>query len=175
MAGPDDFKWAHAFVRRWEKGDHRPTLADPNPTRDGITQRFYDALVRKYGYPVSSVFLLTKETIDSIYERVIWRDAHGPDLPRLVAACHYDCSVNMSRPRATRILQRALGITADGLWGPETQYAAVSAKQHEAVKRMCGWRECEYTELVAYNKRLAPNLPGWLNRVRALREYLGVG
>lgn len=174
MAGPDDFKWALAFTLRWEGGDHKPTLADPNPTRQGITQRFYDALVKKHGYRASSVFDLTSSDIARIYE-LIWRSSHGPDLPRLVACANFDTNVNMSRPRATRILQRALGITADGLWGPETQYAAVSAKQHEAVKRMCGWRECEYTELVAFDKRLAPNLSGWLNRVHALREYLGVG
>jgi lysozyme family protein len=174
MASPEDFKWALKFTLKWEGGDHRPTLADPNPTSRGVTQRFYNLLVKSQGFRPSSVFDLTSAEIASIYER-IWISSHAPSLPRLVATANFDANVNMSRPRATRILQRALGTRADGLWGPETAYAASSGKPHETVKRMCGWREEEYTELVAFNPKLKVFLQGWLNRVKGLREYLGVG
>ena len=173
MANDKDFDWALRFSLRWEGGDHHPTLADPNPTRKGITQRFYDAVAKKYGWRQSSVFDLTDPEIAACY-RLIWEQSKAIRMPRLVACVHFDCSVNMSGSRANRVLQRALGVTADGVLGPRSFAAIDKAKPHELAKRQLTWRGCEYFDLVEANPRLKPNYQGWINRVNDLRRYVGV-
>lgn len=173
MATDNDYQWALTFTLRWEGGDHHPTLADPNPTRKGITQRFYNALARKYGWRRVSVFDLTDDEIGACY-KTIWVQSKAVLMPRLVACVHFDCSVNMSGPRANRVLQRALGVTADGVLGPRSLTQAGSQKSHEVARRAITWRQCEYHDLVEANPRLQPNLPGWLNRCKDLRTHVGV-
>lgn len=173
MASDKDFAWALAFTLKWEGGDHHPTLADPNPTRSGITQRFYNAVAKKYGWRAASVFDLTDPEIASCY-RIIWEESKAIRMPRLVACVHFDCSVNMSGPRANRVLQRALGVPADGVLGRMSFAAIAKAKELDVARRQLTWRSCEYADLVENNPRLKPNYQGWLNRVKALKEYVGV-
>lgn len=173
MANDRDFEWALRFTLKWEGGDHHPTLADPNPTRKGITQRYYDAVARKYGWRKSSVFDLTDPEIAACY-RLIWEQSKAIRMPRLVACVHFDCSVNMSGSRANRVLQRALGVTADGVLGPRSFAAIDKAKPHELAKRQIHWREEEYKDLVEMRPILRTFITGWLNRTKSLKEYVGV-
>lgn len=173
MATENDYQWALAFTMKWEKGIHRPTLADVNPTKDGITQRFYDALTLHKGLPAKSVYDLTPEEIAACY-RTIWVGCKADKMPRLVACVHFDCSVNMSGPRANRVLQRALGVVADGLIGPKTLVQAGSQKPLDVARRQLQWRCAEYGDLVEAKPSLAPNLKGWINRCNDLRRYVGV-
>ena len=172
MANDKDFDWALRFSLRWEGGDHHPTLADPNPTRKGITQRFYDAVAKKYGWRQSSVFDLTDPEIAMCY-RLIWEQSKAIQMPRLLACVHFDCSVNMSGPRANRVLQRALGVMADGVIGPRTLEAAQKALAPEVAKRQIHWREEEYKDLVEMRPILRTFITGWLNRTKSLKEYVG--
>lgn len=174
MASDADFRWILAFTLRWEGGDHHPTLADPNPTRAGITQRFWNALGRR-GYAWwhnASVYDLTPNDIANCYQ-IIWTQSKAVLMPRLVAAVHFDCSVNMSGPRANRVLQRAAGVVADGVVGPKT-LEALTKKPEELARRAIGWRETEYRDIVEHNARLKPNLQGWINRCSDLRRYINV-
>lgn len=158
---------------RWEKGIHHPTLADVNPTKDGITQRFYDAVAKQNGWRRVSVFDLTDPEIAMCY-RLIWEQSKAIQMPRLLACVHFDCSVNMSGPRANRVLQRALGVMADGVIGPRTLEAAQKALAPEVAKRQIHWRRTEYSDLVAMKPILRTFLDGWINRTNALGRYIGV-
>lgn len=173
MASDKDFEWALRFTLKWEGGDHHPTLADPNPTSRGLTQRYYDAVAKRYGWRQASVFDLTDPEIAMCY-RIIWEQSKAIQMPRLLACVHFDCSVNMSGPRANRVLQRALGVVADGVIGPRTLAATQKGLAPEVAKRQIHWRETEYSDLVVMNPRLRPNIDGWLNRTKDLRRYVGV-
>lgn len=169
-----DFRWVYeGFTSKWEAGDHRPTLADPNPTHNGVTQRFYDAVARKYSFARKSVFDLTNEELAGIFN-LIWVQSKADKMPRLVAAAHFDTSVNFSGPRANSILQMAVGARADGLIGQETLTLVGSKNPHETARRLVGFRESTHRERVAAVPVLSVFLQGWLNRCKALREFLGV-
>lgn len=172
MSGADLFAWALAFTMRWERGIHRPSPSDPNPTKDGITQRYYDAVAKQQGWPAKSVYDLTDGEITRIYA-LLWEQAQCPALPRLLACAHFDASVNMSRPRAVRCLQFGVGATPDGLLGDRTIARAWQVPTQEAVRRAIGAREAEYRKIALDYPAKAPNLDGWLHRTSHLRAYLG--
>jgi lysozyme family protein len=174
VATDSDFLWIYRFTARWERGDHHPTLADPNPTHDGVTQRTWDALAKAYGWRQCSVFDLTPAEVIGVF-RVIWTQSKALQLPRLLAGAHFDFSVNTSGPRANQTLQRAIGgVDVDGVIGPQTLAAALSKPSIEVTRRYMGFREQEYRELAENKPHLKPNLKGWLNRCTDLREYLGL-
>lgn len=175
MASDADFTWIYGgFTARWEAGDHHPTLWDENPTHNGVTQRTWDALAPLHGWRVASVFDLSDNEVAQVY-RVIWTQSHAVDLARVLAGAHFDFSVNTSGPRANQTLQRAIGgIDVDGVIGPQTLTMAGVGNPTVMAKRYMGLRELEYHELVEANTALAPDLPGWLNRCTALRNYLGL-
>lgn len=174
MADPSTFLWIYRFTHRWERGDHHPTLADPNPTHDGVTQRTWDALAQAHGWRQCSVFDLTDDEVTQVF-KVIWDQCKAPGLPRIVAAAHFDFSVNTSGPRANQTLQRAIGgVEVDGVIGPQTLAAANTKPPFDVAKRYMGFREAEYKALAEEHPNLAPNLKGWLNRCTDLRDYLGL-
>lgn len=49
-----------------------------------------------------------------------WGAIHGDDLPAFLQLPMLDACVNQGATGATKCLQRALGIDADGIWGPQT-------------------------------------------------------
>jgi lysozyme family protein len=92
-------------------------------TMCGIIQTEYDKYRVSEGLPIQSVELITRAEGDAIYRMNYWE----PFCPRLqngLDLSFFDTSVNMGPEEATRILQVALGIADDGVWGPQTSGAA---------------------------------------------------
>jgi len=59
------------------------------------------------------------------YRNHYWDVIRGNDLPHSIAVMTFDSAVNEGTPRAILHLQRALGVPADGIVGPETIAAAI--------------------------------------------------
>lgn len=168
----DAFAQAYAFIRLWEGGDSKPRPGDPNPTRKGITQAFYDGLPDA-AFPPKSVFDLTDAEVEAVY-RWLWADSGADRLPDLVAIAHFDAAVNLGKTQATKQLQRAVSIEPDGLLGPATRSAAHVQPPRETVVRMLGQRIRFYRQLAERQPDKARFLQGWTNRVLALQKLLGL-
>jgi lysozyme family protein len=57
-----------------------------------------------------------------IYYSSYWLP-HCPALANGLDLCYFDSAVNEGGTQATRILQVAIGVGADGVWGPQTDAA----------------------------------------------------
>ena len=91
-------------------------------TMCGITQREYDHYRKSRGLPVQDVRKIGAAEGEDIYDKSYWL----PDCPLLPAGldlCLFDAAVNEGPLQAIKILQAALGIAADGEWGPRTDAA----------------------------------------------------
>jgi lysozyme family protein len=91
-------------------------------TMCGIIQREYDIYRKSKGLPLQDVRHLTRDEGADIYYNSYWL----PECPRLPSGLDmqfFDEAVNAGPGAATLILQRALGITADRAWGPQTDAA----------------------------------------------------
>jgi lysozyme family protein len=110
-----------APVRGFSNDAHDPGGA----TEEGIIQREYNADRSEWGLPLQSVRLISFDEMRTIYYLKYWL----PHCPKLYSGMNlefFNMSVNGGPARATKNLQKVLGITADGIWGPATD-AAVAA------------------------------------------------
>jgi len=86
-------------------------------TNFGISQR---------AYPHVDIRGLTAESATEIYRRDYWPSAHGDELPWPLCLFVFDHAVNAGPGAAIKLLQRELGVAADGVWGPGTRNALAS-------------------------------------------------
>ena len=113
--------------------------------------------------------LITDPEVAEIYKDMYWRAVRGSELPPKLGISVFDWAVNTGPDRAIKHLQQCLGVKADGIIGPVT---LGKAWENEAKVLVCylAKREAFYRRL-GTGKR-AVFLKGWLNRLKALREFL---
>lgn len=137
------------------------------PTHRGITLQ----TLREWRYPgvatQEDLRQLTEEEARRIYRR-IYVEAPGYaetiQNPRLLALV-VDYAVHSGPGRATKALQRALGVTDDGILGARTAAALARAQDDPAVyRRLLADRLKHLVRLVLDDATQRPFLDGWINR-----------
>jgi len=77
----------------------------------------------------------------------------------------FETAVNLGIKQTVKLIQRTLGLTADGILGPKTLSAINSVNSEEFIKDFTLTRIAFYTALTNRNpKRYAIYLRGWINR-----------
>ena len=104
---------------------------------------------------------LTPELVTPLYKQRYWDACKCDDLPRGVDYAVFDAAVNMGPGRAAKLLQAALGVTADGAIGRATIAAATAADPVELLEAFSLGKEAFYQSLPTF----ATFGKGWLNRV----------
>lgn len=93
----------------------------------GVTKR----VAREYGYN-GSMRQLPKATAQAIADKLYWQAVQGDKLDKMIAWQLVDAAYNHGNRQAVKFLQKAVGVTADGIIGPKT-LAAVAAKDKNDV------------------------------------------
>jgi lysozyme family protein len=114
-------------------------------TRFGVTE----AVARQAGYS-GDMRALPVELAKRIYLESYWRPVRADDLPPGVRYIVFDGAVNSGAAQSALWLQRALGVTADGVIGPKTLSAAY-AKDAQQLK----------TAILAQRLRFMTSLKNW--------------
>lgn len=155
------FDLAVAFVLRDEiEGGYVNDPRDPGgETNFGISKR---------SYPKLNIAQLTRDEAIAIYKRDFWDTVSGDDLPIEVATCVFDCAINQGVGVAKMLLQKALGVTADGIIGPVTLKAATEADAFDLVVEFLSWRLRRY----AFTGNAATYMRGWSKRVLLLQSFV---
>jgi lysozyme family protein len=109
---------------------------------------------------------LTPELVAPLYKANYWDACKCDDLPRGVDYVVFDSAVNMGAFRAAKILQAALGVTADGIIGRATIAAATAADPVELLEAFSLGKEAFYQSLPTF----ATFGKGWLNRVAHVQD-----
>jgi lysozyme family protein len=156
-----NFDTAFALLLGHE-GDFSDHAADPGgKTRFGITE----AVARQAGY-TGDMRALPVDLAKRIYLDSYWRPVRADDLPPGVRYIVFDGAVNSGPAQSALWLQRALGVTADGVIGPRT-LAAAYAKDAQQLK----------TAILAQRLRFMTSLTnwpafsrGWARRIADLME-----
>lgn len=120
----------------------------------------------KYGisaasYPALDIKNLTLEEAEAIYKRDYWQKYKIDYLPEHVRLHFFDVCVNSGYSRAVKILQRAAGIAADGVFGADTK---------ANLPRVTVWgyaqeRVAFYVNHAQLNPGKIKFLKGWIIRV----------
>ena len=109
---------------------------------------------------------LTPELVTPLYKARYWDACHCSDLVRGVDYAVFDCAVNMGPGRAAKLLQAALGVTADGSIGRATIAAATAADPAELLEAFSQGKEEFYKSLSTFQTFGK----GWLNRVAHVQD-----
>ena len=109
---------------------------------------------------------LTPELVTPLYKARYWDACKCDDLPRGVDYAVFDSAVNMGSSRAAKLLQTALGVTADGSIGRATIAAAAAADPAELLEAFSLGKEAFYQSLPTFTTFGK----GWLNRVAHVQD-----
>lgn len=111
--------------------------------------------------------------VEQFYQERYWNELRCGAMPWPLDLAAFDAAVNHGVAAATFMLQRAIGVEADGRFGPHTLIAATSARP-DAVARLLLERRALYFRLAA--KRGNHFLAGWLARLVELsaEAFLGM-
>jgi len=104
-------------------------------TNVGVTKRVYDEWLKKKSMTSKSIKDITQDEICQIYYDLYWKPAHCHETPMPIDLIMFDGSVNSGIGGQMKVLQKAIGVTADGGWGPKTKQALFDSidKQNEKV------------------------------------------
>ena len=129
-------------------------------TMCGIIQSEYDDFRVNEGLPTQPVVDISEAEGWLIYEDNYWEPKCSGLSPGLDLS-YFDTCVNCGPTGATKVLQAALGVAVDGIWGPITQAAVDAiADVPAAIRAFTGAREAYYRGLANF----VYFGHGWINR-----------
>lgn len=171
------FEEAHAFTARWEGGAVEHPADPGGVTNHGISLRFlrgqHDGDIDGDGdIDADDVRALTPDDAARFMRREFWDSLRLDDLGPLSAAVLYDTAVNMGPDCARRLVQKALGLRQDGVWGPVTWAALRVCDDRKTALAVCHLRRARYHELTEGRPELRVFLRGWLRRVDSLEKSI---
>ncbi|GGD30650.1 glycoside hydrolase family 108 protein [Aureimonas glaciei] len=123
------------------EGGYANHPADPGgATMKGVTQRVYDAYRDRHGMERKAVRGISAAEIAAIY-RTQYADKIAFDkLPTGIDYVVFDGAANSGPAQSVKWLQRALGVTADGIIGNVTLSAAAKAPAAMLIDNICEQR-----------------------------------
>lgn len=172
MAGRDRFNAAYRFVRSVEGGYVNHPKDAGRATKWGVTQATYDTWRRRQGLEPQDVRRLGEGEVWQLYYGMVWGPAGCEALPLTVAVVQFDAATHHGPNRAIKLLQRAVGETEDGVFGPRTRAAVAAVFSRDLTRAMFRVRRRFLLGLVARKPSQIVFLVGWWNRLRRLRRYV---
>jgi len=133
-------------------------------TNLGVTQRAWEAWLGRVSNE-KEMRALTPEIVKPFYKRKYWDAVRGDEIPNGgISYILFDFAVNAGVGRSIKTLQTAIGVPADGGFGPITMMALNKYKPKELIEVFTKEKITFYTGL--HNPTYEQ---GWLNRVGQVR------
>lgn len=144
-------------------------------TGRGISAGIMAAAIRLGYLPAgTTAYTITPEQAAVVYRELFWKPFRCDLIPAPADLVHFDGAVQ-HRPKVVwRILQVALGVNADGMFGDQTRYAlrTHASVGHQLALQMIDARRRFYLDIVAENATQKTFLKGWLNRMNHLQRLV---
>ena len=132
-------------------------------TMCGVTQREYDVWRKSQGEPTQDVRKITRGEALLLEHQSYWLP-HCGLLPNGLDLQHFDTSLNEGPHAALLVLQDALNVQADGVWGPLTASAVTQANIVALVQRYTLARHAAYARIVSSHPGDAKFEKDWFRR-----------
>jgi lysozyme family protein len=155
----ENFEKSLALVLKHEGGFVNDPMDSGGMTNLGVTKAVWEAYV---GHPVSEADMraLTPATVAPMYKAKYWNACKCDDLPTGLDYAIFDFAINAGVGRSVKILQTAVGVTADGAIGAITFAKVAEHNAEELLQKFSDAKTAFYKTL--NNPRFEK---GWLNRV----------
>lgn len=141
-----------------DTGNHLPDGREGS-TMWGCTQYNYEQYV---GHPLTHEDMkkLTPNDVKPLYKKNYWDAVHGDDLPGGIDYAAFDFAINAGPSASRKLIQKALGVNADGVFGPVTLASIHAADEKELLQKFTDAKSLFYINL---NNPIY--IKGWLKRV----------
>lgn len=170
----EHFDEALAILERLEGGWSDHPADRGGATNRGVTQLTYDRWRAAHGLSPRSVRELTDAERRALYLGDYWQPSAAGYLVRRLALAQFDAAVHHGPTRAIRLLQEALGVPVDGVYGPITASAAAQVINERAtLTRMLDYRRGLMRAICAADPAQYVFFDGWMNRIDRLQEAIG--
>jgi lysozyme family protein len=160
--------WQKSFELMLEsEGGFSNHPSDPGGmTNLGVTKATWESWV---GREVDEAEMrgLTADKVEPLYKERYWDAVRGDELPTGLDYLMFDFAVNAGAVRAIKLLQTAVGVRADGGFGPITMAAVQSIDPVTLVERFSAEKVVFYRGLITF----ATFGNGWLNRVADVKQH----
>ncbi len=167
----DNFARCFAFTLAAE-GSYSDNPADPGNWTGGAvghgTLRGTKFGISAAAYPALDIAQLAQADAEAIYRRDYWAALEGDALPLPLALVGFDAAVGSGPRRAIMWLQQAVNAGADGVLGPATLAALISADAPSAAREALA-RRLDYTARLPVWQSFGL---GWARRLIALAAAL---
>ena len=142
--------------------------ADPGgATMKGITLSVYREWKRNPHISKEELRVIPDEEVYNLYKELYWNKVQGDYLPAGVDYAVFDSAVNMGVGRAAKLIQEAVGVTADGVLGPASVSAIQKTDPKELIEKFSQLKENFYRSLGTF-----PTFGvGWLRRVAEVKTF----
>lgn len=137
-------------------------------TMCGIIQREYDHFRHAAGEPLRDVRQITRDEGEDIYYGY-WMP-YCDTLPAGLDLSFFDMAVNGGPHEATILLQRALNISADGSFGPQTENAIAALKTPDDVAKAIHAFAAERENAYRHMRGFPYFGQGWLRRTWTIQS-----
>lgn len=122
------------------EGGYSNHPSDPGgPTNYGITIHDYRRYV-KPGATAADIKAMRVTEAKAIYRAKYWDAQRCDDLPAGVDYAVFDYGVNSGIGRSKKVLQRVIGVNADGVLGPKTMAAVAAHDPKQTIVAICDER-----------------------------------
>lgn len=129
------FDRAVEFILRYEGDVSNDPRDSGGLTKFGISQKAYPAL---------DILGLTREGAIEIYRQKYWDLCKCSQLPAPLGLILFDSAVNQGPTAAVRLFQKSLGVSADGMIGPETIAASFRVNLRATTSEFIARRAYQY-------------------------------
>lgn len=158
----------HAFTAAFDhlvRVEHKdePGFAGDSGRRYGLNQQ---------DYPDRDIAKLTEAEAWEIHHCDYWRKAGCDGLPFALAVAVFDAAVMHSVHRAVVLLQQALGVVADGIYGVATQAAARACDVPETLLAFLSRRAVFLMDVAKADHSQMPSLPARMRRLFVLQQTI---
>ena len=108
--------------------------------------------------------------VNGIYRGLYWQSCRCDELPDLWRYPMFSCAVNCGNKTAIRLLQKVVGIAADGIYGRKTTQAVrIYIRKDLFVDKFCDLWSKYYDQIVKNNPKQEVFLRGWKNRIEDVK------
>lgn len=127
--------------------------------------------ISKASYPHEDICNITVERAKEIYKRDYWDRCKCDQLPDCLSVAVFDFAVNSGDKVAKKKLQKALGVTDDGIIGNQTIGAANRLNPRKVLEEYKQIRLKYIDDIIKRDKKKEKYRKGWNNRIAKVFDY----
>jgi lysozyme family protein len=125
----------------------------------------------KKSYPNEDICNMTIERAEEIYKRDYWQRCQCDFLPDCLSVAVLDFAVNSGCKMAIKKLQKALGVTQDGIIGNQTIGAANRLNPKDTLEKYMDSRLQYVLDIIKRKPSQKKFENGWTKRIERVRKF----